>query len=311
MARIGYYLFVYPLSKLPLSISYLLSSFFAFVLLHIIRYRRKVILQNIRNSFPQLSINEQQVIASQFYKHFADILIEGIKNLSITKEELTKRLLVKNPELMQELFDAGKNVILVSGHYNNWEWLISSQNFLFPHQAFGIGMPMTNKFWDQKVNAQRQRFGMKVVNAKNYKAAFEAYREKPFAILNLSDQAPPDGDKSYWTTFLNQPTPVLFGTEFMANAYDFSVVFFSIRKLKRGYYEIVLKLITDNPKELKYGEITEAHTKLLEQEIIHNPAFWLWSHKRWKRSIPKNLNELKAEQIKRFNDRFRRFHSEM
>lgn len=305
MARISYYLFVYPLSKLPLSILYLLSSFFSFLLIYIIRYRRKVILNNIQNSFPELTAKDHQVIATKFYKHFADILIEGIKNLSISKEELTKRLIVKNPELMHQLFKKGKNVILVSGHYNNWEWLISAQNFLFPHQAFGIGMPMTSKFWDQKVNEQRQRFGMKVVHSQNYKAAFESYKEKPFAILNLSDQAPPDAEKSYWTYFLNQQTPVLFGTEFMANEYDFAVVFFITRKLKRGFYELELNLISDNPKQLNYGEITEAHTQLLEKEINLNPEFWLWSHKRWKRAVPENLNELKIQQKNRFDERFR------
>jgi KDO2-lipid IV(A) lauroyltransferase len=206
---------------------------------------------------------------------------------------------------MQKLFEKGKNVILVSGHYNNWEWLISAQNFLFPHQAFGIGMPMTSKFWDKKVNEQRQRFGMKVVHAKNYKAAFEAFKEKPFAVLNLSDQAPPDANKSYWTTFLNQPTPVLFGTEFMANEYDFAVVFFSTKKIKRGYYEIELQTITENPKELNYGEITEMHTRLLEKEIISKPEYWLWSHKRWKRAVPDNLEELKIQQEKWFIERFR------
>jgi KDO2-lipid IV(A) lauroyltransferase len=275
------------------------------VLIYIFPYRKKVILKNIQNSFPNITDKEHQDITNKFYRHFADLLVEGVKNLSISKEELTKRMVVKNPELMQKLFDKGKNVILVSGHYNNWEWLISAQNLLFPHQAFGIGMPLTSKFWDKKVNEQRQRFGMKVVHAKNYKTAFESFKENPIAILNLSDQAPPDAEKSYWTTFLNQPTPVLFGTEFMANEYNFSVVFFAIKKLKRGYYEMELKLISDNPKLLKYGEITQTHTKLLELEINQNPEFWLWSHKRWKRTVPSNLDDLKVQQEKRFNERFR------
>ena len=305
MARIAYYLIVYPLSKLPLSILYLFSSFFAMILIYVFPYRKKVILKNIERSFPELNTQQQKQIAQNFYKHFADLLIEGIKNLTISKKELQKRMIVKNPELMQKLFEKGKNVILVSGHYNNWEWLISAQNFLFPHQAFGIGMPMTSKFWDKKVNEQRQRFGMKVVHAKNYKAAFKAFKEQPIAVLNLSDQAPPDAEKSYWTTFLNQPTPVLFGTEFMANEYDFAVVFFVIRKRKRGYYELELNLITDNSKELKYGEITEAHTLLLEKEIIQHPEFWLWSHKRWKRAVPDNLEELKHKQKELFYKRFR------
>ena len=305
MARIGYYLFVYPLSKLPLSILYLFSSFLAFLLIHVFPYRKKVILKNIQNSFPDSTPKEHLEILTKFYKHFTDLLVEGVKNLSISKEELTKRMIVKNPELMQKLFDQGKNVILVSGHYNNWEWLISAQNFLFPHKAFGIGMPMTSKFWDQKVNEQRERFGMKVVHSKNYKVAFETFQEKPIAVLNLSDQAPHNPEKSYWMSFLNQQTPIPFGSEFMANEYNFSVVFFAIQKINRGYYKIELKLITDNPKELKFGEISDAFTQLLEKEINENPEFWLWSHKRWKRAVPANLNELKVQQEKRFNQRFR------
>jgi KDO2-lipid IV(A) lauroyltransferase len=305
MARIAYYLFVYPLSKLPFSILYLFSSFFAVILIYVFPYRKKVILKNIERSFPELNTQQQKQIAKNFYKHFADLLIEGVKNLTISKKELQNRIIVKNPELIQKLFEKGKNVILVSGHYNNWEWLISAQNFLFPHQAFGIGMPMTSKFWDQKVNRQRERFGMKVVHAKNYKAAFKAFKEKPLAVLNLSDQAPPDAQKSYWTTFLNQPTPVLFGTEFMANKYDFAVVFFIVKKKKRGFYVIELKTITENPKALNYGEITEMHTRLLEQEIISKPEYWLWSHKRWKRAVPDNLEELKQKQKELFYKRFR------
>jgi KDO2-lipid IV(A) lauroyltransferase len=305
MARIGYYIFIYPLSKLPLFNLYLISDIFAFILLYIIRYRKKVVSKNIANSFPNLTKKEQERTLIQFYKHFTDILIEGVKNLSISKKELSKRMVVKNGEIIQDLFDKGKNVILVSGHFNNWEWLVSAQNFLFPHQAFGIGMPITSKFWDKKVNQQRQRFGMKVIHAKNYKNTIESYTSKPFAILNLSDQAPVEVEKSYWTKFLNQETPVLFGTEFMANEYGFSVVFFAVKKIKRGYYEIELKLITEDPQKMNYGEITEAHTRLLEKEIIENPANWLWSHKRWKRAIPENLNELKIQQERRFNERFR------
>jgi KDO2-lipid IV(A) lauroyltransferase len=306
MARIGYYFFIYPLSKLPLSILYRISDLFAFVLLYLIPYRKKVVRKNIQNSFPNLTQKEQKKIVIKFYKHLADILIEAVKNLSISKEELSARMKVKNPELMQDLYEQGKNVILVSGHLNNWEWLVSAQNFLFPHEAFGIGMPITSKFWDKKVNQQRQRFGMKVIHAKNYKNTIHAFTAKPFAILNLSDQAPIEVEKSFWTKFLNQETPVLFGTEFMANEYGFSVVFFVVKKIHRGYYEIELKLISDDPKKLSYGEITEAHTRLLEKEIIENPGYWLWSHKRWKRAIPSNLDELKIQQERRFNERFRR-----
>jgi KDO2-lipid IV(A) lauroyltransferase len=300
-----YYLIVLPISFLPLGLLYKFSDLLYFIFIRIFAYRKTVILGNIQRSFPTKSDAEHQQLVKEFYRHFSDILVEGIKNLTISKQQLTKRMVVRNPELMQELYDEKRNVILVSGHFNNWEWLISAQNLLFKHQAFGIGMPMTNKFWDKKVNQRRERFGMQVINSSNYQIKFRTFKKKPFAVLTLGDQSPAHSTKSYWLNFLDQDTAVLFGTEQMANDYDFKVVFFVIHKIKRGFYELELKLITKNAKSMDWGEITEMHTKLLEDEIIKNPSQWLWSHKRWKREIPQDLSELKRKQKKYFEERFR------
>lgn len=304
-AKIAYYLFVLPLSHLPMWCLYRFADFFYILLISVFPYRKAVIEGNLTRSFPDKTQQEIKQLRNAFYRHFADLLVEGIKNLSISKEELLKRFKVKNPELMNELFAQNKSVILVSGHYNNWEWLITAQNCLFPHQAMGIGMPMTSKFWDKKVNEQRSRFGMKVVHAKNFKEEIKKYAQKPVAILTLSDQSPGDARKSYWLEFLNQPTAVLFGTEQMAHSNDFAVVFFINRKVKRGYYEMHLSLITDSPSLCEWGEITEKHTYLLEKEIKANPAFWVWSHKRWKREVPSDLIQLKKEQHDKFNATFK------
>jgi len=163
MAFLAYYIIVFPLSLLPLRVIYLVSDLLYFVLAFIFPYREKVILKNLRNSFPEKSEAELQKLKRKFYRHFADLLAEGIKNLSISEKELRKRITLINPQVVEELFDSSRNVLLVSGHYNNWEWLISAQNFLLSHQAVGIGMPMSSKFWDKKVNERRSRFGMHIV----------------------------------------------------------------------------------------------------------------------------------------------------
>lgn len=303
-AKLAYYLIVFPISLLPLWCIYLLSDLL-YGVFRLFPYRKKVIEGNIRRSFPDKSQVEINRLVNQFYRHFTDILAEGIKNLSISKKELTKRYKVKNPEVMEALYQRNKSVLLVSGHYNNWEWLITSQNFLFPHQAMGIGMPLTSKFWDKKVNERRERFGMIVVHSKNFREKIKQQGEQPIAVLTLSDQSPGDARKSYWMRFLNQQTAVLFGAEQMAHEYDFAVVFYRTRKVKRGYYEMELQLITDAPNTMNWGEITEAHTHLLEKSIQEQPAYWLWSHKRWKREIPEDLEELKVIQKKRFEEKFR------
>lgn len=305
MAKFAYYFLVLPLSYLPLGILYIFTDFFFLILATVFPYRKKVIEENLKRSFPDKSPKELKQLKRQFYLHFCDLLAEGIKNLSISKKELSRRFKVNNPELMDVLFSQNKSVILVSGHYNNWEWLISSQSFLFKHQAMGIGMPMTSKFWDKKINERRMRYGMKVIHAKNLKDEIQKNSEYPIAILTLADQSPGDSTKAYWTKFLNQETAVLFGVEQMAHTYDFAVVFFATRKVTRGYYEMALKLITDNPRKLEWGSITEKHLHLLEKEIIDKPEHWIWSHKRWKREIPSNLDLLKKEQHAKFNERFK------
>ncbi|MBL1280422.1 MAG: lysophospholipid acyltransferase family protein [Fluviicola sp.] len=304
LAKIGYFVFVLPFSYLPLPVLYVFTDFLYLLLISITPYRKKVIEGNILRSFPNLSEKERRKIKRKFYRHFTDILAEGVKNLSLSEKGYNKRFKVKNPEIMKELYAKNKNVLLVSGHYNNWEWLITSQDLLFSHQAFGIGMPMTSKFWDKKINDKRSRFGMKVIHGKNYKEELSKFTEKPKAVLVLSDQSPGNSSKSYWMKFLNQQTAVLFGAEMMAHQLDYAVMAFITRKVKRGHYEMELQLVTDDPKTMSWGEITEAHTHLLEKEIVSHPQYWLWSHKRWKRELPENLEELKQKQRTLFNEKF-------
>ncbi len=304
VAKFAYHCLVIPISYLPLRILYLFTDFFYLLLITIIPYRKKVIEENIERSFPNVSKNERAKIKRQFYRHFSDLLAEGIKNLTISKGSLSKRFVVKNPEVMYQLYNQKKSVVLVSGHYNNWEWLITAQNFLFPHKAMGIGMPMTSKFWDKKINERRMRFGMNVIHSKNFMEEIEKNLHHPIAVLTLGDQSPGDSSKSYWMDFLHQKTAIAFGTELMAHQFDFAVVYFATRKIKRGYYEMELFLITENASSTEWGEITEAHTHLLEKEIIKNPAYWIWSHKRWKRELPSDIEKLRNEQKSKFEQRF-------
>ena len=303
MSAILYYCVVYPLSLLPLWILYRISDLLFLLFISIIPYRKKVVQSNIEKSFPDVSPRDQSVLVRGFYRHFSDLLVESIKNLSISKEELLRRMKVVNPEVLQELEKKGKSVLFVSGHFNNWEWFITSQALLVPFESFGIGMPLSNGFWDKKLTERRQRFGLKVVNAKNYKEMFQ--QEKAVSVLVLTDQAPADARKSYWMEFLQQPTPILFGVEQMANEFDLSVVYFSMKKIKRGQYSIEFNILTEDPKSLPYGVLTEKHVKLLEESIIDQPCNWLWSHKRWKRELPADLNALQAAQKSKFDGKYR------
>ena len=293
------------MSKLPLTVLYVFFRGAYYLIYYVFGYRKTVVLNNIRQSFPKLSEWEHQQLVKTFYQYLSRMIAESIKNLSISEKALKQRVTVKNPDIMATLFKNNRDVILLSSHFNNWELLITAQNLIFDHQAVGIGMPLTNSFWDKKLNAKRARFGMKVVNSKNYKSVLKESNQTPNATLVLGDQSPSNIDNVYWATFLNQNTPFYFGAEVMANQMDHAVVYAAIHETKPGYYSIELKLITDQPKTTDYGIITRTYISSLENDILQSPSRWLWSHKRWKIKVPENIEQLKAAHRDRFLKKFR------
>ncbi len=294
------------MSYMPLGISYLFGRFFYAMIYYIFPYRKKVVRQNIQNAFPKRTVAEQKKISKNFYRYFTKLLAEAIKNLTISEKQLKKRMRVKNPEIMDELYKDGKDVLLLSSHFYNWEMLITAQGLLFKHKAIGIGTPLSDKFWDKKINDRRERFGMTVVHANNYKEVLASYKNEPTATLILGDQSPPGKvENCYWTTFLNQPTAFFFGAEILANQTNSAVVYATINCVKTGYYEIELKELTTQPRTLVYGQITRAYIQTLEADILETPHAWLWSHKRWKKETPEQIEAIKKQHQKRFEEKYR------
>jgi KDO2-lipid IV(A) lauroyltransferase len=297
-----YYGLVLPLSYLPLRILYVLADFLFALFCTLLPYRKRVIDQNLQIAFPNLSVEERQQIRKDFYRYFSDLLVESVKNLSISKKQLLQRMQLENPEILEEIKALNKPILLVAGHYNNWEWLITAQASWFKQPSYGIGMPLSHPFWNQNLTERRERFGLKVVHAQNYQEAFEA---KNPVVLVLADQAPSSPTECLWIPFLHQNTPVIFGPEYMANKYDCAVVFVSLSNSNRGNYNVKLEVLVKDSKNLTYQELTQLHVQKLEQQIIDNPARWLWSHKRWKHQKPANWSELSATLRQKFETKFR------
>ncbi len=283
MARILFYLVIKPLSLLPLWALHLIADSIGFLLIKVVPYRKQLVKENISNSFPDKSPAEIKAIINGFYHHMADLIFESIKIFSISKEEARSRCRVKNPEVLDRFFAEGKNVIVVGGHYNNWEMLAVATDMQVKHQIVGIYSTMSNKFFNKKFAESRSKFGLQLVPKEGVKDYFKARHPKPTATIFGADQSPHRKKKHfYWTTFLNQDTAVQFGTEKYAVEYNYPVVFVEILKPKRGYYEIVFTVLEEDPRSSPYGSITERHTKMLEEEIKRQPAYYLWTHRRWK-----------------------------
>jgi len=281
ITKVFYYIFLIPISLLPYPVLYLISDFLFFIFYRIVGYRKEVVFTNLKNSFPSKSDKELKVIMRDFYKHFCDLILEGIKGFTISEKQLRKRLVVLNPEFSNQYSDRGKSIIFVGGHYNNWEMCAQAFAMYSNHKCIGIYKPLSSKFFNQKISESRSKYGMHLISMKQTKKSFEE-GGKAKAIVFGSDQNPANPKRAYWMEFLNQDTAVLFGVERYAKEYDWPVVYVNISKVKRGHYEVEYSLITNKPIEEPHGKITEDFTKRLEQDIINEPQYWLWTHKRWK-----------------------------
>jgi Kdo2-lipid IVA lauroyltransferase/acyltransferase len=283
MSRVIYYLLLKPLSLLPLAILYVFADFVYFLLSRIIPYRKEVIINNITKSFPGKSAAEIKQIVKGFYRFLADLMVETIWNFSLSEKEARKRLIVENPEVLNKYYDAGKDVIIVVGHYNSWEFLLVAFNLMVNHRGAVIYTSLTDKFLDKIFIEFREKFGMKLLTKGEVKHAFQDGLDKPMAILFGSDQAPSIVARAHWTTFLHQDTAVAIGVEKYAIKYDLPVFFGGLKKIKRGHYSINLELLTEEPLKTNEGEISDMHVRALERLIQEKPQYWLWSHKRWKK----------------------------
>jgi len=281
ITRVIYYILILPISYLPYPILYLISDFLYFLMFKVIRYRKRVVFTNLINSFPKKNKQELDIIMSNFYRHLCDIIMESIKGFTISEKQLRSRLVIKNPEFSNFYAEKGQSIIFIGGHYNNWEICAQAFSMYSNHNCVGIYKPLSNKFLNKKIYSSRTRFGTNLVSMRQAKKSF-TQNDEAKAIVFGSDQNPSNPKSAFWLRFLNQDTAVLFGAEKYAKEYDFPVIYVSIRKLNRGYYEAEYSLITDSPTKEEYGKITKDFTRKLEQDIIKKPQYWLWSHKRWK-----------------------------
>jgi Kdo2-lipid IVA lauroyltransferase/acyltransferase len=293
MGALLFYIFYglnWVITLLPMRILYLFSDFLYFVLYHIISYRRKVVAENLRNSFPEKSAAELKIIEKKFYRHLADLMVEILKLTHMSKAQSLEHMKIDNVELLERLYSEKRDVIAVIGHYNNWEWL-KSLIFHTQYQTVSIYKPLQNKRFDKFLLDLRNREGMILTPMSLIvREIIEARKADRRSIYSfITDQTPPKGDIKYWTKFLNQDTPVYLGVEKIASKYDMAVVFFNVRKIRRGYYCYTPELLFEHSTGLPEFAITECHVRKLEEIIRENPEYWIWSHRRWKHKKPAGI----------------------
>lgn len=289
LSRLLYYLVLKPISLLPHWALYRVSDFVYVVFLTVFPYRKKVILKNIQQSFPEKSDAEHRKIMRGFYRHLADVFVETFKNFSISEKQVHQRMKCTNPELLDEVAAKGRDIVLCGGHYNNWELYALAAPSHFSGRTMAIYKRIKDPWFDQKMRQTRGRFGLELVPTLEASEWMKTNAGEKIVSVYAIDQSPANPKKAHWFTFLGQPTAAYYGAEKHARDYNMSVVFGHIYKTRRGHYELTYELVAEEVSDWQKGTVIETVNQKLEADIRMAPQYWLWSHKRWKHQPPEGV----------------------
>ena len=277
-----FYLFSMLVGLLPFPVLYKFSDLLSFILRRLIQYRKAVIMKNLGSSFHEMGKEEISRIEKRSYRNLSDIILEGIRAFTMTRAQILARHRILNQEILDPYFEAGQGVIVVTGHYGNWEWGTLSTAIQTRFQIVGFYKPLKNKQIDRFARRNRSRYGTFLSPIHETTKTFETHKGQAVIYLMAADQSPSNREMAYWVNFLGRDTAFLHGPEKHARNNNYPVVFVAIRRAKRGFYELELTSLVEDPSKLPDGEITRLFAEKLEALIMEDPANWLWSHKRWK-----------------------------
>ncbi|MCO6495609.1 MAG: lysophospholipid acyltransferase family protein [Bacteroidetes bacterium] len=285
MNKIQKLFFYYPikiLSLLPLQALYFITYPFYWLLFYCLKYRRKVTRQNLLNSFPNKSKNEIKEIEKKYYKHLSRLFAEFIKGISIGENELKRRVILHNREVLQNIYNNHGASIVLLGHYGNWELIAQAAELIAPHHFCIVYKPLHNYFFNDLIYKSRTKFGAETIPMEaTYDKIKNSQKEKVLFTL-VADQSPSNLKNVRWINFLNQKTAFMSGAELLHKRLDIPICYLSVKSSKSGYYDLYPKVIIESKLNNSNIDIIALYAEMLQNDIEEKPELWLWSHKRWK-----------------------------
>lgn len=270
-------------SRLPLGILYLFTDFLYLIARYVIRYRKKVIDENLLHAFPEKSAKERKAIRNRFYRNFTDSIAETIKSLTISQEELARRFTITNQDFLDQEVKNGKSVLLLAGHFFNWELGLQQAAVLSKVPSEGVYLKINSPFFNELMYQARTRFGNTITEKNEFRETVKTLKSDLRVVQLAADQRPNRRTTRYQRPFLNRPAYFFEGAEHIAKSMDLPVYFGEISKLGRGRYQATYELLAKGPYDghLEHS-ITDAFCARLEANIHFQPDLYLWSHKRWR-----------------------------
>ena len=290
MSKLGFHIVKWWMGFLsihPYWLLYLKSDFYYVLTYHLIRYRRKVVRENLLRSFPEKDAKAVKTIEKHFYRNLCDLFVEAPKMLNMKPDGYKYRINYTNPELLTQLYEQHKSVFYAIPHSGNWEWFGKMTCDLTAHNCMAVYKKVQNPVFEQLMLYLRTKdVPLEMVESNSALRRLTQLRDSCNAVLMVADQTPHGLASDYWTEFLHQDTCWFTGLERIAKMLDYAVVFVAMKRTGRGRYEVTFELITDQPKETEKGYIMEQYVRCVERFIQDQPDNWLWSHRRWKHQRP-------------------------
>jgi KDO2-lipid IV(A) lauroyltransferase len=253
---------------------------------YVVRHRHQVIREQLEKVFPGSSAAERELIHTQFLKNFCDVMVEVLKSVSMTEADMRAHVQIVNLDVPRRYLDGGQSVMIVTSHLCNWEWLLHGVALQLGYPVDAAYKPLHDQWAERLMLKIRSRFGARLVPAKDLLADFLRRRGIVRAVAMNADQAPVSTDKRYWTQFLGQETAFFIGAEQIARATRLPIMYASMRRIRRGYYEVELKLLWDGREVTGPNTVTERYARACEIDVLKSPADWLWSYRRWRLKKP-------------------------
>ena len=281
------YILIYPIlwivSMLPFRILYFVSDLLYILMYYVIGYRKKVVKENLNLVFPNKSEAELRIVLKRFYHHLCDMIVESVKSMNISIDSMKSRYKFNNLDIITDYEKQNKSIILMCAHYGSWEWIFILQTYT-THRSYAIYKRLQNKYFDRLVKSIRARYNSYLITTKETFSVMEEARKKGILSMSgfASDQSPKKDKARYWADFMGINVPVHTGAEALAKKLDMPIVFFSVKRMKRGYYEATFQTLAEKPKSFNDYDITDRFLKLVEAQINEAPEYYLWTHKRWK-----------------------------
>lgn len=285
--QLAIYVVLYPLlyliSILPFRALYAFSDLLYLLIYRVFGYRKKVVSHNLKLVYPNKTEKELKQITKLFYHHLCDMMVESIKSITISEAEMKAHFTFANIDLIRDLEAKNRSIILMCAHYGSWEWIFILQKYV-SHKGYAVYKKLSNPYFDKLFKRVRAKYNSHLITTKEtIPTLIRSQKEGELTISGfVSDQSPRLHKTHHWSSFMGIEVPVYTGAEMLAKKLDMSVVFFKVKRIKRGYYETTFELLAENPNEFENYSITEDFIKRVEKQIYEAPQYYLWTHKRWK-----------------------------